>query len=84
MYIYFLNSLAIDCPESMAYQDCGPLCPQTCEGRDEVCAGGCAAGCFCPSGQYLRDGKCVDESFCTGNAQGDVLSFNLYTVESIQ
>ena len=62
----------------MVYQDCGPLCPQTCQERDEVCAGGCAAGCFCPSGQYLLDGKCVEELLCTGNIQ-----CTLYIVQPI-
>ena len=59
--------LAADCPEGMVYQECGPICPQTCDNKDEICDGGCAAGCFCPYTQYLLDGVCVDEEVCTGN-----------------
>ena len=51
----------------MVYQECGPICPQTCDNKDEPCDGGCAAGCFCPYTQYLLDGVCVDEEVCTGN-----------------
>lgn len=51
----------------MVYQECGPICPQTCDNKDEPCDGGCAAGCFCPYKQYLLDGVCVDEEVCTGN-----------------
>ena len=51
----------------MVYQECGPLCPQTCDEKDDDCPGGCAPGCFCPYRQYLLDGVCVDEEVCTGN-----------------
>ena len=50
----------------MIYQQCGPLCPQTCDNLDQPCEGGCAEGCFCAVGQVLIDGVCVDESLCTG------------------
>jgi len=50
----------------MIYQQCGSLCPQTCDNRNETCEGGCAEGCFCPVGQVLVNGVCVDESLCTG------------------
>ena len=48
----------------MVYQQCGPSCPQTCEDTD--CSGGCVEGCFCPSGQVLSNGKCIDMNDCAG------------------
>ena len=65
--IFCFCILAADCPDGMVYQECGPICPQTCDNKDEPCDGGCAAGCFCPYTQYLLDGVCVDEEVCTGN-----------------
>ena len=62
-----LYTIAAECPDGMVYQDCGPLCPQTCENKDVDCPGGCAPGCFCPYKQYLLNGVCVDEEVCTGN-----------------
>ena len=59
-------SLAIDCPEGMVFQQCGPFCPQTCDNMNVICEGRCAEGCFCPVGQFLLDGKCVDAHVCTG------------------
>ena len=52
----------------MIYQQCGPLCPQTCDNLDQPCEGGCAEGCFCAVGQVLINGVCVDETLCTGNS----------------
>ena len=50
----------------MIYQQCGPLCPQTCDNLDQPCEGGCAEGCFCAVGQVLIDGECLDIFRCTG------------------
>ena len=58
--------LAITCPHGMVYQQCGSLCPQTCEYLGEVCEGGCSEGCFCPIGQVLINGTCQESYRCTG------------------
>ena len=52
----------------MVYQQCGSYCPPTCDDIDSIatCQGGCAEGCFCPDGQVLMDGECVDPFVCTG------------------
>ena len=50
----------------MVYQQCGPLCPQICDNLDQPCEGGCTEGCFCPVGQVLLDGECVEPLRCTG------------------
>ena len=50
----------------MTYQQCGPLCPQTCDNLDQPCEGGCAEGCFCPFGEVLLGGMCVNNSQCEG------------------
>ena len=59
--------VAITCPSGMIYQQCGPLCPQTCDtDEDTDCSGGCVEGCFCPSGQVLSNGHCINVSQCQG------------------
>ena len=51
----------------MVYQQCGPSCPQTCDTNDDTdCGGGCVEGCFCPTGQVLSKGSCIDVSDCQG------------------
>jgi len=59
-------SIAIECPNGMVFQQCGPFCPQTCENVNAVCEGRCAEGCFCPFGQVQRNGRCIDPELCTG------------------
>ena len=62
--IFVLYS-ASQCTGGQTFQQCGPLCPQTCENIAATCTGGCAEGCFCPIGQVVDDsGNCVDESTC--------------------
>ena len=64
----FIFCLALQCPTGMVYQQCGSFCPPTCDdiNATATCQGGCAEGCFCPDGQVLLDGKCVDPFACTG------------------
>ena len=63
----FSTFVAITCPSGMVYQQCGPSCPQTCDTiEDTDCSGGCVEGCFCPSGQVLSNGKCINETECEG------------------
>jgi len=51
----------------MVYQQCGPSCPQTCDTNEDTdCSGGCVEGCFCPSGQVLYNGNCIDMNDCAG------------------
>ena len=56
----------IDCPAGMVYQQCGQACPQTCNIESAECAGGCVEGCFCPVGNVLWNGNCIDASECAG------------------
>ena len=66
-YFIYVILTAINCPEDMVYQQCGPLCPQTCDtNEDEECSGGCVEGCFCPSGKVLWNGNCINSSECAG------------------
>ena len=67
VFLTVFFSTALPCPAGMIYQQCGPLCPQTCDNLDQPCEGGCAEGCFCPVGQVLIDGVCMDESLCAGS-----------------
>ena len=63
----FTFYVAIYCPEGMVYQQCGPVCPQTCDtitSEDTVCSSGCIEGCFCPSGTVYNNGHCIAASEC--------------------
>jgi len=55
------------CSEGMVYQQCGPVCPQTCDTDEHLdCFGGCVEGCFCPDGLVLSNGKCITRNNCEG------------------
>ena len=57
--------LAVECPPGMIYQQCGLLCPQTCDNFDTSnCVAGCAEGCFCPDGQVVYNGECIVPIAC--------------------
>ena len=56
-----------ECPTGMVYQQCGSLCPRTCDNVEMLnCQSGCAAGCFCPDGQVMYNGRCVHPIVCPG------------------
>ena len=56
-----------ECPPGMVYQQCGSLCPQTCNNiGTSNCQGGCAEGCFCPDGQVQSNGECISPVLCQG------------------
>ena len=58
----------MECPPGMVYQQCGPLCPQTCESNGIAnCPHGCARGCFCPDGLVIHNGRCIEPLTCPGN-----------------
>ena len=62
-----ITFLAISCPSGMVYQQCGPVCPQTCDTEEDTeCINGCVEGCFCPSGKVLYNEVCVNEADCEG------------------
>ena len=47
----------------MVYQQCGPICPQSCDSSDDTCHSGCAEGCMCPDGLVVGvNGQCVNGS----------------------
>ena len=53
------------CPPGKEFQQCGPLCPHTCDSSSACNSSGCAEGCFCPDGQVENsDGLCIDPSNC--------------------
>ena len=64
---YYACVLAIECPPGAVYQQCGSLCPRTCDSNDAAsCPSGCAEGCFCSEGLVSHNGTCVDVSVCPG------------------
>ena len=44
------------------YSECGSHCQLTCSNfkSPPECTPDCAEGCFCPEGQVLNDGACVE------------------------
>jgi len=57
----------LDCPAGTVYQQCGPVCPQTCDTvNDASCSSGCSEGCFCPDDQVFANGKCINVADCQG------------------
>ena len=76
----------MECPPGMVYQQCGPLCPQTCDNIGTYsCHGGCAEGCFCPNGQVLSNNRCIHPIACPGkfvHIRSNFFAFNidLYSV----
>ena len=70
--------IAINCTAGMVYQQCGPLCPQTCDTIGGVeCNGGCIEGCFCPGEMFTSFGYCISDSDCQGKY------FNVLSMMSI-
>ena len=68
--------LAIECPPGMVYQQCGPLCPQTCDTDEDVeCSNGCVEGCFCPSEKFTSYGFCLDFKDCQGIYCTSIISY---------
>ena len=78
------SSPARPCPTGMTYQQCGPLCPQTCDNLDQPCEGGCAEGCFCPFEEVLLGGVCVNNSQCEGlfELEQKMILKSMYTLYS--
>ena len=67
MLNFFILDGGDECPPGMVYQQCGSLCPRTCQNIDLLdCPSGCASGCFCPNGQVMQDGRCIDSILCPG------------------
>ena len=59
--------IADGCKADMTFQQCGPVCPQSCDSTDATCHSGCAEGCFCPDGQIINeDGECDEPTTCPG------------------
>ncbi|XP_049862899.1 hemocytin [Schistocerca gregaria] len=68
------------CPPGMVYHACGSGCVKTCDNyktyNGTECPLGTKEGCFCPEGQVLHNGTCIDEARCSpcddeGHFDGD-------------
>ena len=55
-----------ECIGDRVYNECGSYCQLTCSNFESPpeCSPDCAAGCFCPEGQVLKDGACVVADTC--------------------
>ena len=58
--------IAISYPIGMEYQQCGPLCLQTCNFETTDCYSGCGEGYFCSTDKVLVDGECINKTNCPG------------------
>ena len=56
------------CIGERVYKECGTHCQLTCSNFESPpeCSPDCAEGCFCPDGQVLNGGACVDADTCDG------------------
>ena len=56
------------CIGQRVYSECGSHCQLTCSNFESPpqCTPDCVEGCFCPKGQVLKDGACVDADTCDG------------------
>ena len=56
------------CIGERVYKECGTRCQPTCSNFESPpeCSPDCAEGCFCPDGQVLNGGACVDADTCDG------------------
>ncbi|XP_023213992.1 sushi, von Willebrand factor type A, EGF and pentraxin domain-containing protein 1-like [Centruroides sculpturatus] len=58
---------AFRCDGGMVYDDCGPLCHETCDpmGMARLCRNEiCVPGCYCPAGKILYNGRCILKTEC--------------------
>ena len=82
--IYVCNTVAsaaspTECPSGMVYQQCGSLCPQTCDNAEAtICPSGCAEGCFCPHGLVAYNGNCIEPLTCPGTYEPFLLYICTY------
>ena len=55
-----------ECIGDRVYNECGSYCQLTCSNFESPpqCSPDCAAGCFCPEGEVLKDGACVVADTC--------------------
>ncbi|XP_067675152.1 uncharacterized protein [Haliotis asinina] len=67
------NLCAFECPPDtgLMFDDCGPVCPRTCENLDtplgnleENCYKPCVASCQCPANMVLHGGRCITHDKC--------------------
>ena len=73
LHVLYCLLIADGCPVDMTFQQCGPVCPQSCDSTDATCHSGCAEGCFCPDGQIVnQDGECDDFMPCPGETNSTV------------
>ncbi|XP_063164440.1 von Willebrand factor [Candoia aspera] len=58
---------AMKCPDSLVYQHCQKGCTKHCEDGTnmQICTEYPTEGCFCPQGQVILDGTCVQEDVCS-------------------
>ena len=56
------------CVGKRVYKECGTRCQLTCSNyrSPPECSKDCAEGCFCPDGQVLKGGQCVNRDTCDG------------------
>ncbi|KAL5011079.1 hypothetical protein ScPMuIL_013384, partial [Solemya velum] len=64
---------AFGCQENKGFlfDECGPVCPRTCENRHKVlgditenCYKPCVASCQCPADKVVHNGACISQDEC--------------------
>lgn len=52
------------CNQNEQWNDCGTACPETCEGKLEICTLQCVPGCECKSGFVRNRNQCIPKGVC--------------------
>nr|XP_032807761.1 BMP-binding endothelial regulator protein [Petromyzon marinus] len=55
------------CRHGAVWSACGPACPRSCRDGNAVppaCHEPCVAGCHCPAGAVLHQGRCIAPALC--------------------
>ncbi|XP_075731468.1 sushi, von Willebrand factor type A, EGF and pentraxin domain-containing protein 1-like isoform X2 [Rhipicephalus microplus] len=57
------------CPPGMEFNTCGPVITPRCSPHNKIRNGPCMPGCFCPGGQVLHKGRCIDKHECPADSK---------------
>lgn len=72
-YMFYSLCLAVTCPATMEYSECGSACPLTCSNpfsHQISCLSGCVDGCHCPANLWWDGNRCVEKQKCSCNHAG--------------
>jgi len=67
----FIAAMRCDTTKGFLFDECGPVCPKTCENRAQPlgeitpeCLKPCEPSCQCPAGLVQHNGRCMPADLC--------------------